>query len=46
MPKTAKLLFILFASTALFAQTQAPAPPPQTAREALVEMITAAKKAS
>jgi len=44
MPKTAKLLFILFASTALFAQTQAPAPPPQTAREAIVEMITGGEK--
>ena len=36
--------FVLFLAlpswTALFAQTQAPAPPPQTAREALIEMIT------
>jgi hypothetical protein len=40
----AATLFLLFASTVLFAQTQAPAPPPQTAREALVEMITGGEK--
>jgi hypothetical protein len=34
------LLLALSFCPALFAQTQVPAPPPQTAREALIEMIT------
>jgi len=45
MPRwTIKLLFASFASAVLFAQTHAPAPPPQTAREALVEMISGGEK--
>src|SRR5260221_3780597 len=42
--RTAKLIFVVFASTVLFAQTQTPAPRPQTAREALIEMITGGEK--
>ena len=38
--RTAALMFSLFVSTLLAAQTQAPASPPQTARQALVEIIT------
>jgi hypothetical protein len=41
--RTAALLFIS-ASTFLFAQTQAPTAPPQTAREALSEMLTGGDK--
>jgi hypothetical protein len=42
--RAAKLVFALLASTVLFAQTQAPAPRPQTAREALIEMVTGGEK--
>jgi hypothetical protein len=42
--RTATLLFALSVSTVVSAQTQSPAPPPQTAREALVEMITGGEK--
>ncbi len=42
--RIARLVFALCASTVLFAQTQAPAPRPQTAREALIEMITGGEK--
>jgi hypothetical protein len=41
--RTAALFFVLSASTLLFSQTQAPAPP-QTARESLVEMLTGGEK--
>src|SRR5258708_213110 len=41
---TATLFLALFTSTVLFAQTQASPPPPLTAREALVEMITGGQK--
>jgi hypothetical protein len=37
--RTAALLLVVSASTFLFAQTQAPAAPPQTPRQALIEMI-------
>jgi hypothetical protein len=42
--RTAALLLIIFATTFLSAQTQAPAVPPQTAREAFVEMLTGGDK--
>jgi hypothetical protein len=42
--RTAIRLLALFASLVLSAQTQAPAARPQTAREALVEMITGGEK--
>ena len=42
--RAATLLLALFASAVLPAQTQAPAPPPQTAREALVEMVMGGEK--
>jgi hypothetical protein len=38
--RTAALLLVFFASSFLFSQTQAPAPPPQTPRQALIELIT------
>jgi hypothetical protein len=38
--RTAVLVLAVFTSTFLAAQPQAPAPPPQTARQALIEMIT------
>ena len=38
--RTAALLMALSSTTLLFAQTQAPAPPPQTPRQALIEIIT------
>lgn len=37
--RTAALLLAISASTLLFAQTQAPSAPPQTPRQALIEMI-------
>lgn len=37
--RTAAFLLITAASTFLFSQAQAPAPPPQTPRQALIEMI-------
>jgi hypothetical protein len=37
--RTAALLLVVSASTFLFAQTQAPGAPPQTPRQALIEMI-------
>jgi hypothetical protein len=37
--RTAAFLLVISASPFLFSQTQAPAPPPQTARQALIEMI-------
>src|ERR1044071_323106 len=42
--RTVALLFAFCASTFLFAQPQAPTPPPQTAREALLEMLTGGEK--
>jgi hypothetical protein len=45
MPLRTAIFFLAFvASTVLFAQTQSPAPPPQTAHGALVEMITGGEK--
>jgi hypothetical protein len=42
--RTAALVLAVFTSTFLAAQPQAPAPPPQTAREALIEMFTSGEK--
>jgi hypothetical protein len=42
--RTATFLLVVSASTFLFSQAQAPAPPMQTAREALVEMMTGGEK--
>jgi hypothetical protein len=36
---TVLVVLVIFATAALCAQTQAPAPPPQTPRQALIEMI-------
>jgi len=38
--RTAAFLLVISGSAFLFSQTQAPAPPPQTPRQALIEMIT------
>jgi len=38
--RTAVLLLVIFADSFLLAQSQAPAPPPQTPRQALIEMIS------
>jgi len=38
--RTAAFLLVVFGSTFLFSQTQAPPPPPQTPRQALIEMIS------
>jgi hypothetical protein len=43
-PYSSVLSFFILASTVFLAQTQAPAPRPQTAREALVEIITGGPK--
>ena len=37
--RTAAFLLVISSSTFLFSQTQAPTPPPQTPRQALIEMI-------
>ena len=44
MKLRAALLFAAFPLSALFAQQQAPAPPMQSARQALVEMVTGGQK--
>ena len=38
--RTAAFLLVVFSSAFLFSQTQAPTPPPQTPRQALIEMIS------
>jgi len=38
--RTAAFLLVISSSAFLFSQSQAPAPPPQTPRQALIEMIT------
>jgi hypothetical protein len=43
--RTTAVLLVLFATTILSAQPQVPAAPPQTAREALIEMLTGGEKA-
>ena len=40
----AVLFLSALSSSSLFAQQQAPAPPPQTPRQALIEMITGGQK--
>ncbi len=42
--RTAAFLLVVSASTLLFSQTQASAPPMQTAREAIIEMMTGGEK--
>jgi hypothetical protein len=42
--RTTALLLVVSSSTFLFAQTQVPAAPPQTAREAIIEMLTGGEK--
>ena len=43
--RTTAVLLVLFATTILSAQPQVPAAPLQTAREALIEMLTGGEKA-
>ena len=45
MKLRAAFLFTAILSSALFAQKQAPAPPPQSARQALIEILTGGQKA-
>jgi hypothetical protein len=42
---TVLVVLVIFATAALCAQTQAPAPPPQTPRQALIEMINGGHEA-
>lgn len=46
MKLRAALLFFVLSVSALFAQQKAPAAPPQTARQALIEMITGGREAA
>src|SRR5579859_3887166 len=46
MKLRAALIFSAISISALFAQQQAPAPPPQTARQALLEIITGGQQAA